>query len=477
MTGFKKGAKNVSNYCGNLSFSPRYFYAPLNELEVIEIVEHHAAEKIRVVGARHSWSRVVECPDVIVDMKHFDKIEIDTRSKGKIWATVGAGCRIERLLHYLQIQANATLPTLPVITHQTLAGAVATGTHGVGRSSLSHYVNKVRMVQWNPESGKAEIRVWEEGVGLQAARCHLGCLGIVLSLQIACVARYLIEESVARYIHIEDILAIEQDYPFTPFFLVPWRWDYVAQRRRHPSSGKGRSWHATLYQMYRLMVIEIGFNSIVKFMVRLKCSPRLIRGFYRHLFFLFVVRGGVVVDNVEKISVMNHQPFCHMEIEVFVPATMVCQTTEFLREILPVFGGLQKEVSHEVDAMLNRVGMYEEIFSLAGTYTHHYPILFRRVLPDDTLISMSSGTTEAWYGISFMTFDTQFDSFYAFAGFLARSMAALFGARPHWGKLCPLKEKEILSLYPGLEVFKKVCRTADPAGIFRNKFVQEKLGL
>ena len=120
--------------------------------------------------------------------------------------------------------------------------------------------------------------------------------------------------------------------------------------------------------------------------------------------------------------------------------------------------------------------MEEEAKLLRGTYTHHYAICFRRVLPDDTLISMTANADEDWYAISFITYCEPRDDFYRTAEFLARSMHRLFGARIHWGKWFPLDRKQVEQQYPQLNRFLEIANRFDPNGVFRNDFVREKLG-
>ena len=120
--------------------------------------------------------------------------------------------------------------------------------------------------------------------------------------------------------------------------------------------------------------------------------------------------------------------------------------------------------------------MYEALLQQRGTFTHHYPIAFRRVLPDDALISMSSGTNEPYYSISFITYVEPRERFFGLALFLARSMTALFRARLHWGKHFPLSNAEIESVYPHLEEFRRICRQTDPGGVFRNAYTDRVLG-
>jgi alditol oxidase len=54
-------------------------------------------------------------------------------------------------------------------------------------------------------------------------------------------------------------------------------------------------------------------------------------------------------------------------------------------------------------------------------------------------------------------------------------MAALFSARPHWGKLGYLKPDKLRALYPRFDVFQKCCQTFDPDGLFQNDWTSELL--
>jgi hypothetical protein len=123
-------------------------------------------------------------------------------------------------------------------------------------------------------------------------------------------------------------------------------------------------------------------------------------------------------------------------------------------------------------------GLWGQIEHLEGTYTHHYPICIRRVLPDDTLMSMTAGMHEPAYAISFISYarPSQRKSFFAFAEVLCKSMATLFDGRPHWGKICPLSSDDVERLYPRCAQFRKVCAAFDPNRAFTSQWAQ-RLGL
>jgi hypothetical protein len=176
--------------------------------------------------------------------------------------------------------------------------------------------------------------------------------------------------------------------------------------------------------------------------------------------------------------IMEHELFRHMEIEVFVRRSQVAAALDFVKRILPIFDGRPADtLPQAIKKSLDAARSLADLTKACGSYTHHYPICVRRVLPDDTLISMSSGGDEPSYALSFISYarPQEREGFFGFAQFLAHSMGALYGARRHWGKVCPHSREEIEKLYPRAGAFREICRRYDPTGVFRNAWIEEVL--
>jgi FAD/FMN-containing dehydrogenase len=105
-------------------------------------------------------------------------------------------------------------------------------------------------------------------------------------------------------------------------------------------------------------------------------------------------------------------------------------------------------------------------------------MLFRRVLPEDALLSMASAASEPWFSFSLFTYlaPAKREQFYALCSWLARAAFALYGARLHWGKHYPLGAAETARMYPGLGEFRRIRAEVDPAGAFHNAFTDRVLG-
>ncbi len=481
----------IVNFGGNVRFTPRHFYSPANEEEVLAILDRHARGKIRVVGALHAWSPAVVCEDVIVDMSRFDSVAIDRDADGTTRAIVGGGCPIKQVLTKLHALADVTIPSLGLVTEQTIAGSISTATHGSGKHSLSHYMDEFRIAAFDAATGKARVYVWNSGVELRAARCALGCMGIILSVKFRCVPNYEVAETIVACGSIDEALAGEEQYPLQQFYLVPYRWSFFVQRRcAMPEYRPRRGLAARLYRAWWFLCIDVGLHVSIKLMVSVLKSRTLTRFFYRHVLSKMILKNVTVRDHSERILVMEHELFKHLEIEIFVPTNQVRDAAAFVRDVLQVFDGAAPAPGPNwpFAAALAPIGLLDELARLRGTFTQHYAITFRRVLADDALISMTSDGLpsppaplpegeggNAWYAISFITYVEPREPFYQLASFLARSMTRLFQARLHWGKYFPLNGADIAGTYPRLAEFRAVCRQVDPNGVFRNEFADRVL--
>ena len=260
----------VENFGHNICFQPAVYLVPADEDEVLQILATHAGRNIRAIGSLHSWSEAAVSDDVLLDLRRLDSVRTERR-EDEVWAIVGAGCQIKRVLAELERQANATLPSLGLITEQTIAGAISTGTHGSGKASMSHYVEEIRLATYDQQTGQPVVRTLANGDELRAGRCALGCLGVILSVSFRAPLQSLIEEHFRGYAELNDVLAAEEQYPLQQFYLIPWSWRYLAQHRREPQSRRSRL--AGLYRAYWFLTIDLGLHLEILFLVRVAAQP------------------------------------------------------------------------------------------------------------------------------------------------------------------------------------------------------------
>jgi L-gulono-1,4-lactone dehydrogenase len=467
----------VTNFGGNQTWRARC-YRPRHEQDVLEILERHRQGQVRAFGALHSWSDVAASADAALDMSGLDQVRPFVKD-GEKFVRVGAGCRLQDALARLHAASDQTLPTLGAIKRQTVSGAISTGTHGSGKPSLSHFVAAVRVAAFDA-AGKPHVFEYEAGDELEAARCGLGCMGVILSVVLRTVPKYLVEETVRPHRSLQDVLSRYGEQPLTQFILLPYRWTYLAWERAAAEMRTlsiGERLKAWALRAYNNVCVDVFFHMFVKSAV--VSGARAAKTRLMKLVPYLLVQGIARLDDAEHVLTLKHHYFRHEEMEIFVAESRLVEAVEILRVATDVFAGETTLVPETVAAELRQRDLYDELIRHAGTYVQHYPFFFRRVLRDDTLISMTSGATVPYYSISVFTYlpPDKRQHYYAFCAWLARCMTTLFGARLHWGKHFPLGLADIAPLYPDLEHFRQLCRAADPNGVFRNDYTKRVLGL
>lgn len=453
----------IENFGRNVRFTPAHCYAPRDDEAVLAILDRHRGEPIRCRGALHSWSGILGTEGILLDMRHFDVVQVTHTGTGRLRrgarARLGAGCTVARALDLLQ-EEGLTLPTVGAVTRQTVAGAISTATHGSGAPSLSHFVEEVRVAAYDPTTGEPCIRHFASGDELRAARCALGGLGVILDVVIRTRAVYRVRERVEKTGSIDDVLAGADQWPLQQFVLMPWQWRYVVYRRRC-ARDRGSPLANLLVRAYLWMYIDRFQHAAVWALVRLARRQRawLIRFFLRHLARIANHRR---VDDSRRVLTLRHDLFRHVEMEIFVPESRLKAAAEDIRGLVELAGGQNTEAAIRVAAALAP----KEADSLRGCWTHHYPISFRRVLADDALISMTSGGP-AWISIGFFTYLLPVTPGFAhFARLVGEWFVARHAARLHWGKYFPHSFDAAIRSYSGFRRFEDVRMRYDRAGVF-----------
>lgn len=451
-----------TNFGGNVRFVPAAIYRPRSPAEVLDCMRRHPGERLRCIGSGHSWSRIIATDGVLFDLRHLKHVQID-RPAGVV--RVGGGCTLRRLLRCLR-RHGLTLPTLGATALQTIAGAISTGTHGSGEPSLSHFVEEATVATFDAGSAVPCLATLRGGPELQAARCALGSLGVIVEVALRAVPAYRIEERVENTASLEEVLGGESEWPLQQFALLPWSWTYLVYRRRRTQAPGGRL-RAFACRAWNLIVNDFVLHLVLKGLLLFANlqGDHAIRSFFVRLP-RFIVTGPSRTDASEAVLTMHHELFRHVEMELFVPESRLREAIAGIQELVRIAG----EGTARIEALeLLSPRTKEEVWKLRGSYTLHYPLFVRRVLPDDTLVSMASATGEparAWYSISLFSYRKVDEDFARFAGTVARCMIELAGARLHWGKYFPIPIEAAAASYPRFAEFEQICLRFDPGRRF-----------
>src|SRR3954469_26081645 len=176
---------------------PAALERPGTRAELSEIVARAAS--VRVAGSGHSFTGAVLTDGTLLSLERMGRVLDADPASGLV--RVEAGIDLHRLSRELHFRGLA-LPNLGDIDVQSLAGAIATGTHGTGARlpNLSAQVEGVELVL--ADGSEREIA---GGDLLRAARVGLGALGVVVAVTLRCVPAFRLC-AVDRPEPLEDVL-------------------------------------------------------------------------------------------------------------------------------------------------------------------------------------------------------------------------------------------------------------------------------
>jgi hypothetical protein len=263
------------------------------------------------------------------------------------------------------------------------------------------------------------------------------------------------------------------------FMWIPYAWRWIAFERRPIGEavvGPLRRLKALVMRGYNVVGQDVTFHLLL--LLNLSLGAWAVKGFLRRSPRV-ILRSIERIDDAEHVLTLGHHYFRHEEMELFVAEPRLQDAAEIIHCIIEVFASSRGLVPENVRRRLGEIGLEDEPLLKPGRYVHHYPVIFRRVLPDDTFVSMSASMAGPIYSISFFTYDPpgKREPFYDLCSAIARILRSRVDARPHWGKHFPFGFAEVAPLYPQMEAFRELCNRNDPNGVFRNAYAKHVLQL
>jgi FAD/FMN-containing dehydrogenase len=211
--------EELVKWSGSLRFTPGRIERPTSEEELSRIVRRAAAEEktVRPIGSMHTSSPIFVTDDILVSLAHLRGVA--SYDPGQSEATVLPGTPLHVLGDALHAHGLA-VPNLGDIDVQQVAGAIATGTHGTGRSmqSLSCMLVGGRLLTAAGEIMAFSIE--EDPEFVRAVRVSLGTLGIFTALRLRLLSAYDLRRrewctTIDRCcLHLEDLIAENRNFDF-----------------------------------------------------------------------------------------------------------------------------------------------------------------------------------------------------------------------------------------------------------------------
>ncbi len=413
-----------TNWAGNYRYSTDHLEKPRTVDELQQVVKKW--DKLRALGARHSFNPIADSKSAQVSLEHLDSMSVDKKSRT---VTVGAGVRYGTLAPYLQSNGFA-VHNLASLPHVTVIGACATATHGSGskNGNLSTAVSGLELV--TAKGDVVTLSRHRDGDRFHGAVVGLGALGVVSKVTLDVVPTFDVSQVVYENLSFNQ-LEKHLDEIFASGYSVSLFTDWQNHR-------------AT--QVWVKRRIENGK------------TPEMKPDFF-----------GAKLATHKLHPLAGHSAENCTE-QMGIPGPWYERLPHFRMNFTPSSGAeLQSEF------FVPREKAYQAILAveqLRDKVTPHLFITeFRTIDADD--LWMSPCYQRAAMAIHF----TWKPEWPAVKGLLPQIEEKLkpFDARPHWAKLFTMAPSRVQAQYAKLNSFKDLVKTYDPAGKFRNQFIETNL--
>ncbi|MGW5035863.1 FAD-binding protein [Streptomyces nigra] len=412
----------ITNWAGNITYGAGELHRPASVDEVAALVA--ASTRVRVLGSGHSFNEIAEPgPDgALLSIAALPPlVDVDGAARR---VRVSGGTRYAELARAVHAHGLA-LPNMASLPHISVAGSVATGTHGsgVGNGSLASAVREVELVT----ADGSVVRIGRDDPRFGGAVTSLGALGVVTALTLDLEPAFEVEQHVFTELPLAglDTAAFEavMSAAYSVSLFTDWR-----------APGFRQVW---LKRRTDQPLPEIA-----------GAAPATEK--------LHPVPGMPAVNCTEQFGVPGpwHERLPHFRAE-FTPSSGAELQSEYL---LP--RGRALEALHAVDAIRDTVAPVLQTCEV------------RTVAADEQWLSPSYGRDTVALHFTWIE-DTA-----AVLPVVRRLEAALddFAPRPHWGKVFTTPTGVLRDRYPRLDDFRALARELDPKGTFANAFVRDVLG-
>jgi len=201
--------QRLTNWSGNVTYSTANIHYPKTLGEIQQLVRQWP--KLKVLGSKHCFNTIADCDENLVSLQAMNKVLVlDTVNQ---LVKVEAGITYGELCPYLH-QNGFALHNLASLPHISVAGSIATATHGsgVGNGNLA---TQVVALEWVNAHGEISwVTAEADGDNFWAAVVGLGAVGIVteitLRLQPAFSIRQFVFENLPfsqLYAHFKEIVS------------------------------------------------------------------------------------------------------------------------------------------------------------------------------------------------------------------------------------------------------------------------------
>ena len=419
---------------------PAQVMSPTGTADVVDAVVAARTHglTVKMVGSGHSFTGIAVADGLMLRPDRL--VGVRTVDRDAMTVTVLAGTPLHVLndrLHGLGL----ALHNLGDIDLQTVAGAIATGTHGTGgvRASLSAQVSALEVVTADGSVVDARPGGTDEEARLfEAARLGLGAVGIVTAVTFDVEPAFALE-------------AVEEPMPWDRF--VDGFDEFVAS-----------AFHAEAYWFPHTdrMLTKLNERTLDELAplsrVRAYVDDELLANTAFGLLNRVGDRVPRAIPRINRLSAraLSDRTYTDVSHKVFTsPRRVVFREMEYA---LPRETGMAALT--EVRALVEREG-----------WRISFPVEIRVAPADDVWLSTAHGRDTVYLAFH-VNAHTDHTSY--FSG-VERVLRAHDG-RPHWGKLHSRTAEDLAPAYPLFADFLAVRERVDPDRLFTNRYLERVLG-
>lgn len=413
--------ETITNWAGNITYSAKELHRPYSLDAIRALVA--GSERVRVLGSGHSFNEIAEPgPEgVLLSIAALPPaIEVDREART---VRVSGGVRYAELARAVYAHGLA-LPNMASLPHISVAGSVATGTHGsgVGNGSLATSVREMELVT----ADGSVVTVGREDPRFGGAVTSLGALGVVTALTLDLEPSFDVEQHLFTELPLDGLDLATFDTVMASAYSV------------------------SLFTDWR----EPGFRQV--WLKRRTDQP--------------LPDFPWAAPATEKLHPVPGMPAVNCTEQFGVPGPWHQRLPHFRAEFTPSSGAeLQSEYLLASRYAVDALRAVDRIRAAVAPVLQTCEV--RRVAADEQWLSPSYGRDTVALHFTWIE-DTA-----AVLPVVRRLEEALdaFAPRPHWGKVFAVPAEVLRGRYPRLADFRALARELDPAGKFANAFVRDAL--
>ncbi|QIK64694.1 FAD-binding protein [Leucobacter viscericola] len=427
------------NWARTESSQPVLAIAP-KSIEQIVLAVNRAAETghtVKPIGASHSFTGVGATDGVRLDMSKLRGLVSADRDRGRV--TLWGGTHLWELPAILT-PLGLALHNMGDIDRQTITGATQTGTHGtgLGLGGLATAIVAATLV-----TGTGEILTVSEDENaelLPAVALGIGALGVLATVTVQCVPRYLLHAEEAP-MPLEEVLdTFVERSRTTDHYEFYWFPHTRGARTKNNTRLAPEAQAEPLGRFKRFADEELANNAA---------------------FGAVTAVGGALPRAVPRLnrlvsSVSSKRSYSDESHRVFVTQRRV-----HFREM--EYGVPLEAVPDAVRELRRMIGKRR--------YRVSFPIEVRSAAADDLLLSTANGRETGYIAVHRYWRERDRSYFRE-----AEAILADHEGRPHWGKMHTQNARSLRELYPGFERFLAARDRLDPERVFANAYLTRVLG-